>query len=206
MDHPECMKKVGEDFLEWINKPDAEADRPSPDLRSLVYYHGMRSVGGEKEWNKMFAMFEKEQDASEKTKLQSALCAVNQPWILRKLIDLASNSEKYVRKQDYFSLMGSISGNRVGEGLVWDYVRDNWSAISDRFGLSERNLGRLIPTITGRFTTNSKLNEMKRFFEEYPNAGAGANARVQAIESVENNIKWLQRNQKSIGDWLNTSL
>lgn len=162
----------------------------------------MRTAGGEAEWNKLFELFEKEQDASEKTKLQSGLAASNQLWILRKLIDLASKDEKYVRKQDYFSLLGSISGNRNGESLVWDYVRDHWQEISERFGLGERNLGRLIPTITSRFTTTSKLNEMKRFFEDYPNAGAGENARIQALEAVENNIKWLERNQKSIDTWL----
>lgn len=202
MDHPKCMELVGKLFTEWINSADRETVRPSPDLRSLVYYHGMRSVGGQKEWDTMFEVFAKEQDASEKTKLQSALAAIREPWILRKLIDLASLDEKYVRKQDYFSLMGSISNNRHGEALVWDYVRENWPQISTRFGLSERNLGRMIPTITSRFTTEAKLNEMKAFFAQYPDAGAGANARIQAAEAVENNIKWLAKNQKSIGDWL----
>ena len=202
MDNQKCIEKVGEEFLRWINSDDFDTVRPTPDLRSLIYYHGMRSVGGEKEWNKMFTLFEKEQDASEKTKLQSGLAAINEPWILRKLIDLASKDEKYVRKQDYFSLLGSISGNRNGEGLVWDFVRDHWQDLVDRFTLNERNLGRLIPTITSRFTTQSKLNELKKFFEDNPEAGAGANARIQAVEAVENNIKWLQRNQVAIDTWL----
>lgn len=201
MDHPGCIEKVGELFKAWINSADVETVRPTPDLRSLVYYHGMKSAS-EAEWTIMFELFKKEQDATEKTKLQSALCAINQPWILRKLIDLASKDEEYVRKQDYFTLMGSISGNRNGEALVWDYVRENWQTISDRFGLNERNLGRLIPTITSRFTTQYKLNEMKSFFEAYPNAGAGVNARIQALETVENNIKWLATNQAPILDWL----
>lgn len=202
MDHGKCMSIVGEKFLSWINNSTRDTERPSPDLRSLIYLHGMRSVGTEVEWNRMFELFAKEQDASEKSKLLSGLAAISQPWILRKLIDIASKDETYIRKQDYFTLLGSISGNRNGEGLVWDYVRDNWQDISNRFGLSERNLGRIIPTITSRFTTKSKLNEMKRFFEDFPNAGAGVNARIQALETVKNNIKWLERNQKAIGDWL----
>lgn len=203
MDHPECMTKVGTMFSDWIKSDTRETVRPSPDLRSLIYYHGMRSTGTEAEWNLMFDIFAKEQDASEKSKLQSALCAINQPWILRKLIDLASKDETYVRKQDYFSLMSSISGNRNGESLVWDYVRDNWQVLADRFGLNERNLGRMIPSITSRFATKLKLAEIRQFFADNPESGAGANARVQAIEAVENNIKWLERNQKPIGDWLN---
>lgn len=201
MDHPGCIERIGEMFKTWINSADVETVRPTPDLRSLVYYHGMKSAS-EAEWNIMFELFKKEQDATEKTKLQSALCAINQPWILRKLIDLASKDETYVRKQDYFTLMGSISANRNGEALVWDYVRENWQTISDRFGLNERNLGRLIPTITSRFTTQYKLNEMKSFFAEYPNAGAGVNARTQALETVENNIKWVATNQVPILEWL----
>lgn len=194
---------IGDEFRKWINSETYDTIRPTPDLRSLVYYHGMRTAGGETEWNRMFELFEKEQDATEKTKLQSGLAASREVWILNRLIELASKDEQYVRKQDYFSLLGSISGNRNGESLVWDYVRDHWQEISTRFGLNERNLGRLIPTITSRFTKTSKLNEIKRFFEEYPDAGAGANARIQALEAVENNIKWLERNQKPINDWLN---
>jgi glutamyl aminopeptidase len=200
------MELVGDIFSKWINSSDSETVRPSPDLRSLVYFHGMQSVGGPKEWDLMFELFAKEQDASEKTKLQSALTAVKEPWILRKLIDLASKDEVYVRKQDYFSLMGSISNNRHGEALVWDYVRENWPQISTRFGLNERNLGRMIPTITSRFSTQAKLNEIKAFFAEYPEAGAGATARIQALEAVDNNIKWLAKNQKPIGDWLNAKI
>ena len=65
-----ASKKFFKEFLRWINSDDFDTVCPTPDLRSLIYYHGMRSVGGEKEWNKMFTLFEKEQDASEKTKLQ----------------------------------------------------------------------------------------------------------------------------------------
>lgn len=203
MGHPKCLSKVGEDFRAWINSDDYETNRPNPDLRNLIYSYGMKSVGGETEWNRMFALFEKEQDASEKAKLQQGLTTINQPWLLRKLIDLASKDERYVRKQDYFTLMGAISVNRNGETIVWKYVRDHWDEISARFGLSERNLGRMIPTITSRFTTKSELKEIQDFFAANPDAGAGANARIQALETVENNIKWLEINQDPIGVWLN---
>ncbi|XP_026475001.1 glutamyl aminopeptidase-like [Ctenocephalides felis] len=47
----------------------------------------------------------------------------------------------------------------------------------DRFGLGERNLGRLIPSVTDRFTTEDRLKEMNDFFAKFPEAGAGAAAR-----------------------------
>lgn len=43
---------------------------------------------------------------------------------------------------------------------------------------------------------------MKAFFAKYPDAGAGARAREQAIETVENNIKWLKTNKPDLEKWL----
>jgi glutamyl aminopeptidase len=43
---------------------------------------------------------------------------------------------------------------------------------------------------------------MEAFFKKYPDAGAGANARIQALEAVRNNIKFLERHLDSIGEWL----
>lgn len=162
----------------------------------------MRSSGSEEIWNKMFELFANEQDASEKSKLQSGLSAVQDVIILEKYIELASKNEDYVRKQDYFSLLSSISGNRKGEPLVWDYVRTHWPELVERFGLNERNLGRMIPNISNKFTTEIRLKEMQNFFAEHPEAGAGANARKQALENIQNNIKWLKNNKNSIGIFL----
>lgn len=111
--------------------------------------------------------------------------------------------EENVRGQDYFTCLQSIAANSVGESLVWDYVRSNWNRLVDRFGLNERYLGRLIPSITGRFNTELKLQEVKDFFERNPEAGAGAAARQETLENIQNRIKWLENNKESVSDWLN---
>lgn len=202
MDHKECMREVGERFRKWLDT-DPINERPHPDLRSLIYYHGMRSVGTEQDWNKVFyEIFANETDASEKAKLQSGLAAIQDEVILNKYIELASVDETYVRKQDYFSLLSSISGNRMGEMLVWDYVRDNWLQLVERFGLNERNLGRMIPNVTNKFAKPIRLQEMIDFFRQYADAGAGYNARIQALENIENNIKWLANNKQSIEEFV----
>lgn len=43
---------------------------------------------------------------------------------------------------------------------------------------------------------------MLDFFEEYPDAGAGARARQQAIETVQGNINWVERNADIVYEWL----
>jgi glutamyl aminopeptidase len=47
----------------------------------------------------------------------------------------------------------------------------------ERFTLTDRRLGSLIKTVCGKFVTALQLQEMQQFFEKYPNAGAGKNAR-----------------------------
>ena len=71
----------------------------------------------------------------------------------------------------------------------------------ERFGLQSRYLGRLPKTVVEDFTTETQLNEVKTFFLVNPEAGAGARARKQAIESIENNILWLSNHYESIAGW-----
>lgn len=113
--------------------------------------------------------------------------------------------EQNVRRQDYFSCMGSIANNRVGEPLVWDYVRLHWPEMVARFGLNERYLGSMIPSITDKFSTEMRLAEMREFFAKYPEAGAGERARVTALETVQKNIKWLKSNLGPLSDWLSSN-
>ena len=91
-------------------------------------------------------------------------------------------NETIIREQDYFSMLSYISYNRVGEPIVWDFVRNEWEYLVDRFTLNDRYLGSLIPTITKKFATEMRLQEMKDFFQKYPEAGAGEQNRQGWIE------------------------
>lgn len=43
---------------------------------------------------------------------------------------------------------------------------------------------------------------MQVFYDKYPESGAGKAGRKTALETVANNIKWLERNEASITNWL----
>ncbi|XP_017104425.2 glutamyl aminopeptidase isoform X1 [Drosophila bipectinata] len=196
--HESSLQQATTLFNQWLASPET---RPSPDVRDVVYYYGMQQVNTEAVWDQLWKLYLEETDAQEKLKLMSALCATQVPWLLRRYINWAWD-ESNVRRQDYFTLLGYISQNPVGQSLVWDYVRENWEQLVERFGINERTLGRLIPTITARFSTQTKLEEMEQFFAKYPEAGAGTAARQQALETVKANIKWLTLNKESVGTWL----
>ncbi|XP_058459466.1 glutamyl aminopeptidase-like isoform X2 [Malaya genurostris] len=196
--HEKCLTEASDRFQKWLNA----GDEIHPDVRSVVYYYGVQK-GTAEDWQKVKTRFSAETDANEKTKLMSALAAFPDARVLADFLEEAWNTN-LVRQQDHLSCIQSVAANKVGESVAWDHVRQNWDRLVERFTLGERNLGRMIPSITGRFTSMVRLMELEDFFRRNPESGAGAAARVQALENVSNNIKWLQRNQQIIADWLKT--
>ncbi|KAK0091458.1 hypothetical protein PV326_003204 [Microctonus aethiopoides] len=201
--HNECLDDAGAIFTSWINDPNDI--RPPADIRSFIYKYGMSHVGKETEWNILFQRFINETNANEKLKLMQGLAAVKSTYLLNKYISIAVD-ENYVRSQDTFGCLLSIARNPVGTSLVWDWVRENWEFLVKRYTLNDRYLGQLVPGITQRFATEAKLNEMKAFFEKYPDAGAGKAYRVRALETVANNIKWLKKNSAKLEAWLDAQI
>ncbi|KAF5308640.1 hypothetical protein FQR65_LT06101 [Abscondita terminalis] len=198
--HTECIKIAVEKFHTWLN--DSHFQIPQ-DLRRTVYYYGISNSKSD-EWFKLLEVFKKEIDATEKLNILHGLSATKESWLLHHLIQLAKieGQDQIIRGQDYFTMLQYISSNPIGAPIVWNYVRENWTYLVNRFTINDRYLGRLIPAITKSFTTNIQLQEMKIFFDEYPNAGAGQSARQQALAKVQNNIMWIQKNRNGVIEWL----
>ena len=137
----------------------------------------------------------------QKVKLMRGLASIQVPWILGHLLEVARNSS-VIRSQDYFTLLTYIAWNRVGEPIVWDFVRNQWDYLVDRFTLNDRLFGRFLHTMTKRFATPLRLKEMKDFFSAHPEAGAGENYRKIALETVEGNVKFVQQKLPDIKHWL----
>lgn len=191
------MKEATKRFEDFLNKK----EKPHPDLREVVYYYGMASSGSEVVWDQLWYVFIEEQDANEKAKLMEGLSAIQVPWILKRFVDLAWNPDN-VREQDYFTCIQGIAANPVGEAIVWEYVRENWEKMVSRFGINNRYLGRMIPAVVANFDSETKLGEVLAFFEKYPDAGAGASSRQQAVANINGNIQWMKSNLNDIRNWL----
>lgn len=91
---PECVKEAGDRFDKWLSN---STIRPTPDIRSIVYYYGMKANGNEQNWEAVWNLYLKETDASEKVKLMSALSAVQNPTLLTRYV----RSIWFIRNQFY---------------------------------------------------------------------------------------------------------
>ena len=105
-----------------------------PDLREIVYSYGMRAEGNQEVWKWMLDKYKVESNAQEKLKLLRGLTCIGEPWILSHLLELAKD-ETIIRSQDYFTLLTYMSWNKIGEPLVWDFVRAEWPYLVSRFTL-----------------------------------------------------------------------
>ncbi len=72
----------------------------------------------------------------------------------------------------------------------------------ERFTLNNRYLGRVPKYTTESFNTVEQLQDVQDFFAEHPEAGAGERSRKQALESIQNNIRWLKDHKSDIYEWL----
>jgi len=197
-----CLEGAGNAFLAWIS--DKSAYIP-PNLRTTAYKYGMLSKGDETTWNKMLDRYMDETNAQEKAKLLKGLAWIDQPWMIRQFLRLAKN-ETIVRGQDYLTCLRYIAQNPIGLPIVWEFLRDEWPYLVERFSLNDRYLGRMPKYISYTFSSQLRLDELLAFYKKYPKAGAGKRARKQAVEAIQNNIKWLDQHKATIQNWFEQNI
>ncbi|NP_001192196.1 glutamyl aminopeptidase [Acyrthosiphon pisum] len=193
---PSYKKKVYELFKRFVN----DKIKPHPDIRDTVYYYGM-SQGNDSEWNKLWDLFINEKEPLEKNNLMDALTASKEKSILTRLLQNAKN-ESHVRSRDYLRIILLINRQPFGTQFVWDFLRENWQYFIDRFSLFDWQFGNLIPSVCSHFNTQEHIREMNIFFDEHPEAVPRNKGRKSVLEVVSNNIKWLEKHETVISNWL----
>ncbi|XP_012163594.2 glutamyl aminopeptidase isoform X3 [Bombus terrestris] len=205
VEHIDCCIATERIFIKYFcgafEQDQIEYVPANPYVRDLFCYYGMHYFGDLSVWEVVFKQFIAENDRMEKLMLMRTLTAIKDTSILEQFIVTATD-EKYVGAQDFLSCLIAMSENPVGTPVVWEWVRSNWEFLVDRYTLTDRHLGSLIPSITKTFATQTSLDEMECFFAKYPDAGAGAMHRAKALETVSNNIKWRARSCDKLGMWL----
>ncbi|VVC33657.1 ERAP1-like C-terminal domain,Aminopeptidase N-type,Peptidase M1, membrane alanine aminopeptidase, N- [Cinara cedri] len=195
-DVPIYKKKIYEIFKKFL-------DQKIPinvDIKYFVYCYGIAS-GNTDDWNKVWDLYLKEQDPHLRLKFLGALTYTKDSSLLSTLIQYSKN-EKYIRSQDFFSFLYDICQNVLGPPLVWNFIRNEWEYLVKRFTLDDVGLGNIIVNTCAYFQTQERLDEMKAFYKKYPDAGAGKLDRTTAMETVVNNIKWLEHNEAFITNWM----
>ena len=107
---------------------------------------------------------------------------------------------EHVRPQDTPAVFAYVGDNRFGADLAWEFTKDNWDEILERYGKGGHMLPRLVkPAVI--FTSKKKAEDIRKFFKTHDAPGA-ERAIEQVIEKIYSNADWLTRDRNKIKAWL----
>jgi len=167
------------------------------DLRTVVY-RGVLSVGDENTFNSIIKLYRESDMLEEQDRIGRSLGAIKNPEMLRKVLDFSISDD--VRSQDSVFIIISVGMSKTGREIAWQFFKDNKDFFKERYpggGL----ISRLVKYVTEDFVTEEMAAEVEKFFTE--NSFAGTERTVQqSIESIRLNAAWLQRDEHSLREHL----
>lgn len=168
-------------------------------LRGVVYTVGIQ-FGTYEDWLHCWNQYNATQIPSEKAVLLTALGHTSDPWILSQYLEYSLQRDK-VRPQNIFLVLRSAYYNKYGRDLTWRFVRSNWKKLVELFGVGSFAMANIISEVTSRFVTKFDYDEVHAFFENRE-VGAGKRAVKSSLERIYSNIKWLEKNEAKVEQWL----
>lgn len=162
------------------------------DLKSIVYTL-VAENGGEKEYQKFEKIYMTAPSEEEKDRALKAMTSFKDKTLLQKALALAFSPE--VRSQDAFKAVALMTNNPYGIQIAWDYVREEWSVIVEKFA-GGHLFARFISPFA-RFKTKKQADELEKFFKKNRAPGSDRTA-AQAVEKIRSNDALIKRDIKRI--------
>lgn len=119
-------------------------------------------------------------------------------WLLERSIE-----GEIIKTQDLPSLVISVSKNPKGFKLAWDFLKTNWGKLVKKFDLGSSAISRMAVGVTDQYSTREMLDEVQSFFGSLgEDQGSGLRSVQQALQKIQQNIRWMDRNVPLLKAWL----
>ncbi|NXA32023.1 ERAP2 aminopeptidase, partial [Eudromia elegans] len=192
-----CIQKATELFKKWMESGAKISDIPS-DVLGTVYSAGAKTGTG---WNFLLGRYQVSISSAEQRKIYSALATSKDVSKLTRLLELGMEGD-IIKIQDLPSLIYSVSTNPSGLLPAWNFVRKNWNRLLEKFPLGSFSIRTIIIGTTSQFSSKQELQEVKLFFQSVKKEVSQLRAPQIALENIENNIRWLERNVAVLRKWI----
>lgn len=171
-------------------------------IRDIVYHGGVQ-LGGEKEWQHAWQVYQNTSTVpSEKRLLLTVLGATPLPHLLQTYLQ-ASLNKSLVRSQDTALVIQAVARNPLGRHLVWPFVQANWKRLFTMVGGGSFSLDAIISESTWHFSSPTMHAQVDQFFRSV-RVGSGKQAVRQSLEKIEANILWKEMVESKVIRWLQT--
>ncbi|KAK3599710.1 hypothetical protein CHS0354_037183 [Potamilus streckersoni] len=155
----ECRDAAKQYFGEWMR---TDVNTIDPGLKSTVYCTAIED-GGQDEWEFAYNKYKTANLAAEQSRLLSAMSCSKHTWILSRYLEMALMDGGDIRRQDAVSVIVWISRNSVGRALAWDFFRERFQSLLDKFNMAFA-MPTIIEGITASFNRDFELQQIWWWF------------------------------------------
>ncbi|XP_072462155.1 endoplasmic reticulum aminopeptidase 1 [Notamacropus eugenii] len=194
-----CVQRAEDFFRKW-KESNGNFSLPS-DVTSAVFAIGARTTEG---WEYLFEKYQLSLSTTEKRKIELALCFSHNKEKLLWLLE-QSFQGNIIKTQEFPSILGYVARNPKGHLLAWQFLKENWSRIIQKFELGSNSLSHMVMLTTNQYSTRERLEEVKEFFSSLKENGSQLRCIQQTLETIEENIRWMNQNYEKIRVWLQKS-
>ncbi|KAL7054858.1 hypothetical protein AAHC03_024486 [Spirometra sp. Aus1] len=191
--HPDVISKARQAFdAHYASVTETPEGQPqenliSPDLRITIYSLCLRD-GGAEVFQRLLSLHDKATMHSERVRLLACLGASASPELIERLFQLTFTD--YVRKQDRYRTLLSVTGSAAGRRALWRLVKSRIVTLPEELATLPL-LSRVLKGSCSDFCSMKRHAEIKAFFDAHP--VPCVRAVNQALESVKINSTIAER-------------
>ncbi|KAK4815752.1 hypothetical protein QYF61_007170 [Mycteria americana] len=191
-----CVDKAKGYFTEW-QKSNGTLSLPA-DVKTAVYTVGAQTSEG---WDFLLSKYRLQSFNVERENIELALSRSRSKDKLQWLMDQGLHGD-IIRTQDLPRIIEFVATNPFGYHLAWTFLKENWKKVVEKFELGSNSVAGIVTGVTSRYSTRSQLAQVKEFFSSLDEKSAQLHCVQQAIETIEDNIQWMDRNFEKVKTWL----
>ncbi|KAA0716990.1 Endoplasmic reticulum aminopeptidase 1 [Triplophysa tibetana] len=195
--HPPCVSTATQLFNKW-KESDGKMSLPN-DVTMAVFSVGARTEEG---WDFLFEKYKESMYISIKSRIKMALTTSSLDHKLKWMMEQSLVGD-LIKTQDLPYVVTSVSKNPKAFKHAWDFLRANWDSLIKKFDLGSHSIAHMVVGVTNQYSTREMLAEARGFFGSL-GAETGAELRCiqQAVENIEENIRWMDKNLPLLQAWL----
>uniref|UniRef100_A0A8C4S0T3 Aminopeptidase n=1 Tax=Erpetoichthys calabaricus TaxID=27687 RepID=A0A8C4S0T3_ERPCA len=191
-----CVEKAQSLFQNW-KESGGNMSLPS-DIALAVYSIGAQDPEG---WDFLFEKYQQSLFSSVKSQIKIALCISRQTKKLKWLMEQSLQGD-VVKTQDLPYVVVFVSKNPSGYKHAWEFLRTNWAQLVKKFDLGSNSIAHMVTGVTNQYSTKEMLEEVGLFFKSLGDNGSQLRCVHQALETIEENIRWMDKYFENITAWL----
>ncbi|XP_030744858.1 endoplasmic reticulum aminopeptidase 1 [Echinops telfairi] len=191
-----CVQRAEGYFREW-KESNGNLSLPK-DVTLAVFVVGAQNTEG---WEFLYSKYQSSLSSTEKHHIEFALCMSPNKEKLQWLLDQSFKGD-IIKTQEFPSIISLIGRNPVGYPLAWQFLKENWNKLVQKFELGSPSIAHMVMGTTNQFSTRARLDEVRGFFSSLEDNGSQLRCAQQAVEIIEENIRWMDKNLEKIRAWL----